>query len=746
MADSILNIILNYIKKGTGDTEAIKSLDKLNTSYEKIQDSSGNTEKNTLKLSDAFKKSNASITSYISGLENGSYNAYDFGSAMMKAGESAGLSSTQIMQLAEGTGVYTDKELAAASASTLGARKADELAGAVKRGEMTAEQAAEAFRNYSDELQLSTKKSNSMVDSMKSFALQAVGTMVSVTALIGGLKKIGEFIKSSITDTVEYNKQIREMTQVTGLGEEEISRIVQVGDDWGISIEEIRTSLAYMNKSGITPSIDKLAQLADEYVNATNKSAWAEKAVKILGKGYQTLVPLLAQGGDALREATAGIADNMLATDESIEQSREYEVAVDNLTDSWQGFKYTIGNQVIPVLTDLFEAINDQNTAAQTHNEVLLKYRRLMELGVISQEDFVALEKEVSKEFHVGAKETELMSEAVEKYSGILEYSNQAEREETIRRGKLNDVTKESIAIVRDAGTELGGSYYLAHTKVLERLRETKKALDDEADAIAISDEAFGNLLGSLDGPVGQAIEDFNASQGELNAKMRGIKDDIAIAITQGYNPAGEKVMELKGKYDELDYQVKLNAINHQIAMKGMVADMVIAKLSVDGFTDAEKTFITTMLEDLGLADEATYQVLLGSTEIAEYINSGDFKAAGAVLSKMYGDVLGIEGTHNVEINVRVKYGSEGPPVEQPYDINEGVEEIFGNKMQHGGSGIVPPGYNENYPLLLSSGEKYYVEPANQTTTNNFNINLPGSGQASEDITATVRLMELLYG
>ena len=75
----------------------------------------------------------------------------------------------------------------------------------------------------------------------------------SATALgIAGiaLGKVTDFTKKAINETVAYNKQIREMTQVTGLGSEEISRIVQVGDDWGIQIDDIRTALAFMNKSG----------------------------------------------------------------------------------------------------------------------------------------------------------------------------------------------------------------------------------------------------------------------------------------------------------------------------------------------------------------------------------------------------------------------------------------------------------------------------------------------------------------
>lgn len=198
------------------------------------------------------------------------------------------------------------------------------------------------------------QKLSGAFQSLTGFSLGAAGAIGMAGIAIG---KAVDFTKKAVTETVAYNKEIREMTQVTGLGAEEISRIVQVGDDWGISINEIRTSLAFMNKQGITPSIDAIADLADEYVNTTNKSAFAEKAVKLLGRGYQTLIPLLALGGDGFRDAAAGIGDSLIATEDAIAASREYEVAADNLQDAWLGFSRTIGNAVIPALTDLMNVV-----------------------------------------------------------------------------------------------------------------------------------------------------------------------------------------------------------------------------------------------------------------------------------------------------------------------------------------------------------------------------------------------------
>ena len=222
--------------------------------------------------------------------------------------------------------------------------------------------------------------------SLTGFSLGAAGGIAAVTL---GLKAGIKFAKESVTEVTAYNKTIREMGQVTGLGAEEISRIIQVGDDWGISIDSIRTSLAFMNKKGIEPSIDNLADMADSYVAATDKSKWAEEAVKTLGRGYQTLIPLLALGGKGFRDAAAGIDASLIATEDGMKASREYEVAMDDLTDTVTGLKYELGNGLIPTLVEFLETTNKVTSRITSEESAWKKIKKAREDALISQYDMI---------------------------------------------------------------------------------------------------------------------------------------------------------------------------------------------------------------------------------------------------------------------------------------------------------------------------------------------------------------------
>jgi len=565
----------------------------------------------------------------------------------------------------------------------------------------------------------------SAFQSLTGFSLGAAGGIAAVTL---GIQKGIKFAKESVTEVTAYNKTIREMGQVTGLGAEALSRIIQVGDDWGISIDSIRTALAFMNKQGVTPSIDKLAELADSYVAATDKSKWANEAVKTLGRGYQTLIPLLALGGDGFRDAAAGIDESLIATDEGIAASREYEVAMDDLQDTVTGLKYELGNGLIPALVDVLGAVNDVTSRVTSEQAAWKKLKKAHEEGLITQGELTESYLKISTGLWDAEDATNFLASAAKKLEARFEDGGH----ELERYNRLFDDLNEKSVITT--------AVFKPMTKSVS---ESKEAMWDAFNAAngltggleklkAAADVAFDDLVSSVNGPVDTALDDFNETQIGLKAQMRLLKDEMDL------DPQADNVDELKAEYNKLDYQVKLNAINHKIAMKGMIADMVIAKLSVDGFTEAERGFITQMLTDLGLADNATYQVLMGSTDIANYILGGDMAAAGTVLQGLYNHILGIEGDHTVRFNIVVNgqipdFGVDNTPVPVPVDSNG--DPIYGDRQSSGADYVIPPGFdNDNYPLGFDkSGERVVVIPKGQSsnTTNNFNMNIHTNAQSS---------------
>ena len=399
---------------------------------------------------------------------------------------------------------------------------------------------------------------NTTFQNLTGFSLSAAG---GVAALGMAVQQSIKFVKDSVKETVAYNKTVREMTQVTGQSADSISRIIQVGDDWGVSMEAVRTSMAFMNKQGIAPSIDNMAKLADEYVNTADKAAFAEKAVKVLGRGYQTLIPLLALGGDGLRKATAAIDDNLIATDESIAASREYEVAVDELTDTWQGFKYTIGNEVIPILSDLFNTLNEGIETGKNQRDIVDELKAAHEKGIITAEEykdayFKILHGDIS------------VTDATYKYRDALKALQDATEGETAGLVQYSDYTEDNTAFIKE-----NTGYVLDQERGLNKLIIQQRLNAEATDAQRLATENANVSMGILSGALGTLSDDYI-----LAAEMT-LAFQLALGlVTQAQYDEQMAILGTLGPLQEMAKLVELGTLDISYLKQAMADGKVTAE------------------------------------------------------------------------------------------------------------------------------------------------------------------------
>lgn len=325
---------------------------------------------------------------------------------------------------------------------------------------------------------------------------------VATTAWIA----INKALDATVGETVRYNKAIREMSQATGAGAEEMSRIVQVADDWGISIDQVRTSLGMMTKNGIAPSIDSLANLADEYVNTTDKTAFAEKASKLLGRQWQTLVPILAKGGDALREQAAAVDDSLIATEESIRAARDYEVALDSLNDQILALKLNIGNSLIPELVNLLPLTKDivDWTTLETKTQKGVERQYAMVAGQLR--DVTELYLQMTPAQLAAITGQQQLTAAVEQADAVMyDYVY-----------RVTDVDREA-----SRAAQAVTNFAIGIDKTAESADKAKGPLDDFLDGVDRN----------IASPIANFIKDlewFTAGGGEIEAAFKSVQEALA--------------------------------------------------------------------------------------------------------------------------------------------------------------------------------------------------------------------------
>ena len=201
-------------------------------------------------------------------------------------------------------------------------------------------------------------KKSGLAEKAKTASIVMTGLASAMTVANQVARTAGQIYGATVGAVIDYNKSVLDLADSVGTGTEEMSRLVQVADDFAISQTDVEVALQMMTKNGLQPSIENLAGLADELNAMEDPVDKAQKASKLLGRNWATLNPLLKVGGDEIRRLAAGVSDSLIVTEESVKASEEWRLQVDELNDTMQGFSMTVGMQVIPILTSAANAFD----------------------------------------------------------------------------------------------------------------------------------------------------------------------------------------------------------------------------------------------------------------------------------------------------------------------------------------------------------------------------------------------------
>ena len=201
------------------------------------------------------------------------------------------------------------------------------------------------------------------------------GMSLGAGAAIAGIGAAAKWIKDAVDQTVQYATEMDNMSRLLGISTEDTSRLVQASDDLFISQEKLSSGLQAATRQGIDVSIEGLKELSAQYLALPAGIERSEFVLKTFGRSGAEMGKLMEVGAEGIDAATAAIADNMIITQQSMQETMNYKRSIDNMNDSWQGVKYSIGGEVIPALDLLFRNL----TKGEDEVEVFLEKQRDLE-------------------------------------------------------------------------------------------------------------------------------------------------------------------------------------------------------------------------------------------------------------------------------------------------------------------------------------------------------------------------------
>ena len=185
------------------------------------------------------------------------------------------------------------------------------------------------------------------------------------TALVGfGIKAVGAFQNVALA--------AGKFSDATGLAVEDASRWIEVAGDIGVSSDDVETAIGKMNKTlGASPDLfaklgvevahtkDGATDVNGTFLNVidrlngiTDPAERAAVATKLLGKGWQGMAELIAQGSGKLKQSMADVQDGKVINAEELKKARDLRAKLDDLKDSIENVSLTIGGELAPALAD----------------------------------------------------------------------------------------------------------------------------------------------------------------------------------------------------------------------------------------------------------------------------------------------------------------------------------------------------------------------------------------------------------
>ena len=105
-------------------------------------------------------------------------------------------------------------------------------------------------------------------------------------------------------------------------------------------------------------TIDVLADVADYYANASDKTQALALVTKVLGKGYMTPLPILAGGKANIEEITASAEKNgLVLSQDSVDAIAKYKSATMDAAEAQKGMSVQLGLAILPIKTLIMDGI-----------------------------------------------------------------------------------------------------------------------------------------------------------------------------------------------------------------------------------------------------------------------------------------------------------------------------------------------------------------------------------------------------
>lgn len=187
-------------------------------------------------------------------------------------------------------------------------------------------------------------------------------SLMQTAQVAGTFVAVGYTVKKVLDETVgkyvAYAAEVRRASEATGMNTEETSRLIQVLDDVKVEYGSLE-KIIQKNAKTYDYTTDGLAKMSGEYLSLASSTSRAAYMNERFGKSWIDFLPLMKLGPEKISAMSAAVNENMVITEKAELQTRAYEVSVDSLKDTWDGFTFSVAPPLLNALTNIINSERD---------------------------------------------------------------------------------------------------------------------------------------------------------------------------------------------------------------------------------------------------------------------------------------------------------------------------------------------------------------------------------------------------
>lgn len=433
-----------------------------------------------------------------------------------------------------------------------------------------------------------------------------------VRQAFGGLQQAAatynQVVNATVGTTAAYATQVRQVQQVSGQSAEATSQLIQLTDDYKISVSDLMMTQRQLTKDGKTLTVDMLANVADAYNAAGSQAEKNKIAQDNLGRSWRSYVELLQQGGSAIREMSAEQSGSLILTQQQVDAYRQWEMSVDAAEDATASIAAALGNVLTPAVTEFnnrwAEGLNGWAQFITGANNAATEMQRNSEIAKRAD----AILAEYDKTIYDSAGYVVGYTEATEEQTKAAWAQATAEYEG-------EQATKAKAAAVEDDTDSAQAN--------AEALAMQQKALQE----LTAANQAYISFVSQ----VASVVSSNEKQQADLIAQRTELQAEFNRLYAQGYRSTaeGSKLGEINAQLAAIDTKITETSANYREQMNQMIVADVLKRLSTDGLTEAETAYYQKIQMDLGLLTQAQIDQANQIRETAAAIAAGAPGGAG---------------------------------------------------------------------------------------------------------------------